>query len=165
MTSDLKKKPHIWLYLRKQTNIVSLLPQFVNQIRSSPGKVYATSGIHPSYSFTLQDILKNMLHSYCTQYPPWETTCPNFVQVVLSKGHSRSHVAALLQFRPGHPLYHISACWRALHSASHIHSGSVSYLVFAPVIKRSLLTKQCIWKVSLLCILGIAWSNTWHSEH
>lgn len=56
--------PHIWLYLRKQTNIVSLLPQFVNQ-EELPEEVYAKSFYrYPSYSFIPKTcLLKNMLHS------------------------------------------------------------------------------------------------------
>lgn len=41
--------------------------------------------IHPFHSL-LKHALKTMRHGYCTKYPPTESTHPNFVQVMISKG-------------------------------------------------------------------------------
>lgn len=117
-----------------------------------------TAGIHPSYSFTLQECSQK----HAAQLPHPVSTLRVLVPTLSGswspRGHKRSCVAALSQFRPGHPLYQISACGQALHSAFQTHSGSASYLVFVPVIKNILLTKQCIWKVSALCMV-------WHLTH
>lgn len=63
------KTTHIWLYLSEQTNIVNP-PASVREVLQEPVPAHSAD-IHPP----------------CTVIPPpWESTCPDFVQVMISKG-------------------------------------------------------------------------------
>lgn len=171
MISDPWKKPHIWLYLRKQTNIVSQRPQSVNQIGHSAGRDDAKTFcrypsilfIHPSRVYS-----KPCYTATAPSIHPEKVLVPTVSGSWSPKGH-RAHVATLLQFRPGHPLYSISACWQHF-TELFTHSDGVSGRMFAPLTKCP---KQCIWKVSWAAFLtldgltfetekkSVSWCNAW----
>ncbi len=128
----------------------------------SPCQVILQVSIHPIHS-PFKIVPKNMLHRYCSQYPPWESTHPNFVRIMISKGTLEISCCCAFTIQARSPTVSYISLLKTLHRAFHIHSGDASYSVFAPVIKMSLLTKNSASEKSIWSAF-LTWSDIWHSE-